>query len=281
MLASYLPLIKPRLLLMALFSVLVSFYMASDDLSVLRLFQTLFGAGLIGAGANTLNQYMEKSLDSRMTRTKNRPLPSERLPKKDVLIFGLGLSLSGLLFLSILVNSLSAAMGALTLFSYLFVYTPLKTQTSLNTLAGAVVGALPILIGWAGARGSLDFSALILFLILFLWQMPHFFVIAWIYRQDYKNAGFHMLSRDDATGEKTARHILSYCFILCVVSFVPAFIQMTGLLYLTAAIFSGLFLVGFALHMLLNKLQYAKQFMVASILYLSVLNIFLLLDKAV
>ena len=280
-LLDYLHLIKPKLTLMALATSLSGFYLGSSGpLQFSALFHVMIGAGLIGGGANALNQYLEKDRDAKMSRTKERPLPSLKITENRALFFGLCLSFAGVVYLYLLANAFSAGLALLTLFSYLLLYTPLKRKTWLNTFVGAVSGALPTLIGWSAASGQLPtLKAWVLFLILFIWQLPHFFAIAWVYREDYKNSGFRMLSVDDTNGRHTSIQIAFYSVLLFAVSLLPAFVGMAGLLYLSAALFTGLLFLTFTLYAASHKIIYAKQLVTASIFYLAVLNIFLWFDK--
>ncbi len=277
---NYLTLTKPRLTLLALATVFSSFYVGTAGrLNWPLLAHTLLGAALIGGGSNALNQYLERDIDSKMKRTEKRPLPSKKLEPVKALIFGILLSSAGFFYLWRFTNPLATLIGFLTLVFYLFLYTPLKRKTVLNTYVGAIPGALPCLLGWASARGQLSVGAWVLFLILFAWQLPHFLAIAWIYREDYKQGGLRMFAGPGADGKKMVAQMVFYSLILFLVSVVPTLIGMTGLLYLTAAVFSGLLFVSFACYSAAHRFVYAKEFVVASIFYLSVINIFIFLDK--
>lgn len=215
-----------------------------------------------------------------MKRTKNRPLPSLRLSPKEVLVFGVLISIIGILWLAIRVNFLSTLLGGTTLLSYLFLYTPLKTRTWLCTLAGAVPGALPPVIGWTASRNSLNLETAVLFLILFVWQLPHFFAIAWMYRSDYSRAGFRMLSVVDPSGEKIKRQIIVYSLALLLLSLIPPLVGMTGFLYYLGAFLLGVWflLASFRTAFALDRLS--KSFFRSSILYLSLLFLLMILDKS-
>lgn len=193
-LADYVELTKPRITLMVVFTALVGFVCATlGPVSLSALAAALLGTGLVAAGASALNMLMERDTDALMQRTRSRPLPAGRLRPGDALLFGIGLTAFGLLELTWLSGSLAALVALATWSSYLFLYTPLKRRTSLSTLVGAIPGALPPVIGWAAARQSLEGGAFVLFAILFLWQIPHFLAIAWIYRDDYARAALPML----------------------------------------------------------------------------------------
>jgi protoheme IX farnesyltransferase len=280
-LGHFVELTKPRLTLLALATTCVGFYLGSSSPFILwRLFHTLFGSLLVGAGANALNQYMERENDARMKRTQKRPLPSRKMRAEEALIFGVVLSVAGLLHLGYWVNGLVALLGAVTVASYLFLYTPLKKVSPLCTVVGAIPGALPPVMGWAAARGRLDFEAWILFAVLFFWQIPHFYAIGWACREDYARADFKMLTVLDKEGKRTAREIAFYTTALFVVTLFPFFAGMTGLIYLFAAIFLGVFFLGFALALAGEKpLMHAREFFVFSIIYLFLLMMVMMMDK--
>jgi protoheme IX farnesyltransferase len=216
-------LVKARLSLLTVATAMAGFALGVREAwSWLLLAATLAGTALSASGAAALNQWWERDLDARMKRTRDRPLPSGRMTASDALLAGLVLSVSGVLCLALFANILAAALAALTIVFYILVYTPLKRVSSLNTIIGAVPGALPPLIGWTAARGSIDAEGLTLFAILFLWQMPHFLAIAWLYRADYAQAGFKMLSENDETGALTGRQAFIYALALLAVSLLPS-----------------------------------------------------------
>ncbi len=204
--SDYLELTKPRIAVMALFTVAAGFWLGAGPEATTRLLlNTLLGAGLVAAGGSALNQLMERRSDARMRRTANRPLPAGRLSLEQAAVFGAVLSGAGLAHLMATVPPAATLAAAITLVAYVLVYTPLKTVTAWNTVVGAVPGALPPVIGWCAARGTdSPGGALVLFLILFVWQLPHFFAIAWMYREDYARAGYRMLPCTDPTGSRTA-----------------------------------------------------------------------------
>src|SRR3989475_7764279 len=206
--ADLMELTKPRITFLVLITTLVGFYMGSrEGMNFLLLFHTILGTGLVASGTSALNQYFERDLDARMVRTRNRPLPDGRLLANEALVFSGLISAAGVGYLLYFVNALTAALGAATLVGYILVYTPLKTRTRLCTLNGAFPGAAPPVMGWTAARGEVDAVALSLFAILFLWQMPHFFAIAWIFTEDYTRAGFSI----HTSGQRTGRQIVLYC----------------------------------------------------------------------
>jgi protoheme IX farnesyltransferase len=210
-------------------------------LDLILLLHMLIGAALASSGTLALNQYVEREIDALMRRTSGRPLPSGRLRPGEALRFATGLALAGLAYQAFLVNWTAALITAATLISYVSIYTPLKRRTSLNTLVGAVPGALPILAGWAATGRGLDLGGWLLFAIMFLWQIPHFLALAWLYREDYRKGGFLMLSAVDPDGHRTSRQIVNYAAMLLPVSLLPSAIGLTGPLY-----FSGAFLLGAA-----------------------------------
>ena len=281
LLSCYLELTKPRLTLLALAMTGVGFHFASwGSLDLILLFHTLLGSCCVGGGANALNQFLEKDVDSKMTRTQNRPLPSGRLSENQALLFGIFLSVTGVLYLSLFVNLLASLLGTVTLLTYLFCYTPLKRKTALCTIVGAIPGAIPPLIGWAAVRENLSLQAWVLFSILFLWQFPHFLAIAWFCRQDYTKAGLSILTVVDSQGKSTPRQILLYCLALLPVSLLPSVTGMTGAIYFLSALLLGFLFLGFGARLMFSLQENkAKQFFLFSILYLFLLIVIMISDK--
>ena len=237
-------LVKARLSLLTVATAMAGFALGVQEAwSWLLLAATLVGTALSAAGAAALNQWWERDLDARMKRTRERPLPAGRMAASDALLVGAVLSLSGVLILALFANLLAAGLAAATIIFYIFVYTPLKRVTSLNTIVGAAPGALPPLIGWTAARGSINAEGLTLFAILFLWQMPHFLAIAWLYRADYAQAGFKMLSENDETGAVTGRQAFIYALALLAVSLLPSVFFDYSAIYFYGALLLG---AGFA-----------------------------------
>jgi protoheme IX farnesyltransferase len=278
--ADYLELTKPRVAVLVLFTVAAGAWLASRTTPDLAcLLHTLCGTALVAAGASALNQLLERHSDALMRRTENRPLPAGRLQLLEVFLFGLGLGLAGLTYLAVFVRQpLAVLVAAFTFVSYVFVYTPLKRKTSLNTLVGAVPGALPPVIGWTAMGGGLGPEALALFLILFVWQVPHFLAIAWIYREDYARAGLRMLpvvDRDGITGRQT----VTYCLALIPVSLTPILMHWAGPVYLLSALVLGLYFLTCALAFLRNNATaQARRLLRASLIYLPALLALLLLE---
>ena len=275
--ADFFELTKPRITFLVLITTLVGFYMGSrDGMNLLLLLHTILGTGLIASGASALNQYFERELDARMLRTRNRPLPDGRLSPNEALVFSAIISAAGVLYLLYFVNALTAALGAATLAGYILVYTPLKTRTALCTLIGAFPGAAPPMMGWTAARGELDLIALSLFAILFLWQMPHFFAIAWIFTEDYTRAGFSI----HVSGESTGRQIIFFCCALIPVSILPTVFGLTGMTYLVGAILLGFIYLGYGFAVALFRSNtHAHRLLRISILYLPAVLVLMMLDK--
>lgn len=280
-LADYLALTKPRLTCLALVAVVVGFLMGSSrPLDGERLLITLLGAWLVGGGGNALNQWWEREADARMRRTQHRPLPAGRLTPAEALGFGIAAAVLGTLLLAVRVNSASAGLAAATVVSYVFLYTPLKRRTSLCTLVGAVPGAMPPMIGWAAARGSLALEAWVLFAILFLWQLPHFLAIAWVHREDYARAGFRMLPVVDPDGLSTARQMVLYGLALLPISLLPTVLGATGERYFIGAALAGVWFVGMTIAAARRRsTALASRLFLTSVGYLPVVLGLMVLDR--
>jgi protoheme IX farnesyltransferase len=281
LLSDYVELTKPRITLMVVLTTLVGFVMGSrGGLAVAPLAAAILGTALVASGASALNMVLERRTDALMRRTRSRPLPSGRLRAQEALAFGLLLTSAGLLELSFGCGPLAAAVGFASWASYVFVYTPLKAVTSLSTLVGAVPGALPPVIGWVAARGSLDAGAVVLFAILFLWQVPHFLAIAWLYRDDYAEGGLPMLPVLDPSGRLTFRQAVAHCFALLLVSLTPTAAGMAGSVYLAGAAILGLGFAAVALRAaVLRTTPAARALFLSSVLYLPALYVLLLVDR--
>jgi protoheme IX farnesyltransferase len=274
-------LVKARLTTLVLLTTLVGFYMGwRGPMNFLLMFHVLAGTALVASGAAALNQLLEREYDARMRRTMSRPLPSGRLQPASVMIFGGACSVAGLVYLAFLVNPITSVIGAVTLVSYLFIYTPLKRVTWLNTPIGAIPGALPPLMGWTAARGELSSEGWALFAILAFWQLPHFFAIAWMYRDDYALAGFKMLPLVDEDGQRTGQQAVSHTVALLIVSVFPFLFNMAGPFYLTGALLLGAAYlwcaIRFARQLTMTR---ARQLFLASIVYLPLLLVLMVLDK--
>ncbi|HWY85428.1 MAG TPA: heme o synthase [Gemmataceae bacterium] len=280
--ADFVELTKPRIALLVLFTVAAGALLAQGGLLELgQLFHTLLGTGLVAAGASALNQLLERHSDALMQRTENRPLPAGRLQPAEVFLFGIGLGVGGLIYLALAVRQpLTVLVAAFTFVTYVFLYTPLKRKTTLNTLVGAVPGALPPVIGWTAVTGRLDAGGIALFLILFLWQVPHFLAIAWIYRDDYARAGLRMLPVIDSQGAVTGRQMLLYCLALIPVSLLPVLGSQAGLVYAAGALALGSIFLHAVLGFCAAKSTHAaRKVLRASLLYLPVLLALLLLES--
>jgi protoheme IX farnesyltransferase len=274
-------LVKARLTTLVLLTTYVGFYMGErGPMDFALMFHALAGTALVAAGASALNQLLEREYDAKMRRTQSRPLPSGQLEPVTVMLFGGVCATAGLVYLALAANLLTSVIGAVTLVSYLFIYTPLKRVTWLNTVIGAVPGALPPLMGWTAARGELSGEGWALFAILFFWQLPHFFAIAWIYRDEYARAGFKMLPGIDPDGSRTAQQSLSNTLALLAVSLCPFVFKMAGTTYLAGAlVLSAGFLwcaIRFSRQLTLVR---ARQLFFASIIYLPLLLVLMVWDK--
>ena len=280
-LENYISLSKPRLLASVVLSAFLGFVLPMTlSNTVLQLIYLLFGTALMGGGANALNQWMEQVPDSIMNRTKNRVLPMGKLSEKEAMIFGIVISAAGFFVLWFGNNPLTAGLGLLTLLTYILVYTPLKQKTVTNTWYGGITGALPPVMGWTAARGQLEWEVLPIFALLYFWQLPHFFAIAWMYRDDYKRGGFKMLSHYDQTGQKTAVQMLINCGMLYAASLAVFYVNQGSIVYLAGA--SALGLVFFAVIAGFYKestVGNARKVFLASIIYLPLLIGILVLDQ--
>lgn len=271
-LADYWTLTKPEVNFLIVITTFAGFYLASPALPhpwSLLLFNTLFGTLLVASGTGTLNQYMERHFDAQMRRTAKRPLPAGRMIPTHALWFGVLLAVAGGLYLALLVNFLASWLAMLTLGTYLLFYTPLKRKTPLCTLVGAFPGAVPPLIGWAGARGSLSLEAWVLYAIVFLWQFPHFMAIAWMYREDYARGGYLTLPRGEKQGRFMAWQILVFSVALIPVSLIPALLRQAGLVYFVGALVlsSGFFYYAARLALYRSN-PAARRTLLASIVFL-------------
>jgi protoheme IX farnesyltransferase len=279
--SAYLELTKPRITFLIVLTSAAGFGLASrGSVDYASLISALFGIALLSSGIATLNQYAERDLDGLMRRTATRPLPSGKLAPWEALAFGSTLTVLAEIYLLVLVNPLSALLGLTVIAGYLFAYTPLKTRTSLSTLVGAFPGAVPPLIGWTAARGSLSVEGWVLFAILFLWQFPHFLAIAWMYREDYSRAGILMLPVVEPDGRVTAQQIVIYTLMLIPVSLLPTVLGMSGKIYFFGAIVLGLlFLYSSVRAAFSMSRQQARRLLLASVLYLPLLFILMVVNK--
>ena len=280
-LAAYAELTKPRITFLVVLTAAAGFCMGSSaGINYVGLLNMAIGITLLSSGIATLNQYLERELDGLMRRTKARPLPSGKLSPAEAAVFGIALSVAATAYLALSVNNLSALLGVATLAAYLFVYTPLKTRTTLSTVLGAFPGAMPPFIGWVAARGEVTIQAWVLFAILFLWQFPHFLAIAWMYRDDYARAGIKMLPVVEPDGKVTGQQIISYTLLLVPVSLLPVVTGLAGSVYLVGAAAIGIGFLYFSARAALARTAWqARQLLLASVLYLPILFVLMVLNR--
>jgi protoheme IX farnesyltransferase len=278
---AYVVLTKPDVTFLVVITTVAGFYLGSTGpVDWARLAQTLLGTLLVAGGTAALNQYVERDMDAVMRRTAARPLPTGTLKPSEVLIFGAVTIVFGTAWLALTVNALAAFIAFATCASYLALYTPLKTRTTLATAVGAIPGALPPLIGWAAARGSLSEGGWILFAILFVWQFPHFMAIAWMYREDYARAGIQMLPVVDRKGDATFNVIVSFSAILVPVSLLPSVMGMAGIRYFFGALVLGMILLQVSLWANRARTNVrAKWLMHATVIHIPVLLAWMIFDK--
>ena len=279
--SAYSELTKPRITFLVSLSAAAGFCMGSaEGIDYLRLLNLSVGISLLCSGLSALNQYMERDLDGLMRRTQARPLPAGKLSPSEAAMFGISLSIIATVYLALLISGLSALLGLATLASYLFIYTPLKTKTTLSTVCGAFPGAMPPLIGWVAARGSISVEAWILFAILFLWQFPHFLAIVWMYRDDYARAGIKMLPVVEPEGKVTGQQIVIYTLLLVPVSLLPVAVGIAGSVYLVGAALLGIgFLFFSAKAAFVRTTWQARRLLLASVLYLPALFALMVLNR--
>ncbi len=281
-LGDFLALTKPRVVTMVLLTTLVGYYLGATaaPFDYWRLLATLIGTALAAGGTLALNQYLERHADARMERTRDRPLPDGRLAPLDALIFGAGLTATGIVFLALVVGPVPAFVIAAVTASYLFVYTPLKTRTSLCSVVGAIPGALPPVAGWAAASGEIGLGAWVLFAIMFLWQIPHTLAIAQLYRDDYARAGIRVLPVVAPDGTITARQIISNSVALLGVALLPTLIGMAGPVYFLVALVLGLVLCGLSLRLAHSGgTTDARRLLFATLIHLPLLLATMAIDK--
>src|SRR6266498_434302 len=265
-------LVKARLTLLVLVTTAVGFYLGSESpIDYMALFHVVFGTAAAAAGAAALNQWWERSADALMRRTKMRPIPAGRMRPLQALLLGVVLSIFGIGYLAIVCNLLSAALTAITIGIYILAY----------TAVGAIPGAIPPMIGWAAARGNIGAGAWSLFAIVFLWQLPHFFAIAWMCREDYSRAGFRMISSDDRSGERSASQSVFFCILLLVIAGLPTFLGIANFVYLAIELLLGGLFTAVAMRFLrMRTPSAARSLFIASIVYLPLLLATLALTKS-
>ena len=280
---AYIELIKPSILIMVLITTLLGYYLGNEGaISWVRLTWTLLGTGLSAGGASALNQYLERDQDKLMERTCNRPLPAGILQPQSALLFGISTVIIGSIILLLKINTLTGFLSLLTAFMYVLIYTPMKKITWLNTSLGSIPGALPPLGGWVAATGNVDSGAWILFAILYLWQHPHFFAIAWMCKDEYEKAGFKMLPVIEPNGTRMIRQIFWHLTLLFPVGFLPFIIGMSGNIYLFGTTILTLWYFLSAIPMLKEKsTKNASRILKASVLYLPLLIVIIIIDKGI
>jgi protoheme IX farnesyltransferase len=279
--AAYLELTKPRVTVLILLISIASFWMGSKGAPEGRpMLEMAAGIILLAGGIFALNQYLEQDLDARMRRTESRPLPTGKVSPGEALWFGVGLSIAAVAVLFVMVNALSAVLAVLTLGSYLFLYTPLKTRSPHCTSVGAFPGAAPPLLGWAAARGELGAEAWVLFVILFLWQFPHFHAIGLLYREDYARADIRILAVVEPAGRALGWQIVGAALLLLPVSLLPAMAGVAGSIYFCGAAALGVAFLGFSLRLeAVRSKARARLLLLASVLYLPALFALMVIDR--
>ena len=277
---SYLELTKPRILSMVLVTTTIGYFLAAKGIHPLSaLCLTLLGVGCATGGSAALNNYLERDVDAKMERTRQRVLPAGIIQSSSALAFGISLVLLGLFILVCAVNLLTGFLVLLASFLYVLVYTPMKRLTWLNTTFGAIPGAIPPMCGWAAATGHLDTGAWVLFLILFAWQHPHFFAIAWMFKDDYRSAGFKMLPVIEPSGISMFRQTILFSALLLGVSALPTIIGMTGRIYCAGALTMGLALLAIGVLFIHTKsFLHARRLLRASVIYLPLLLLLIVVD---
>lgn len=281
----YLALTKPRVTWLILVTTAAGFFFGAKSgpwgwVTALRLLHTLVGTALMASATATLNQWYERESDCKMQRTSQRPLPAGRIGPRRALWFGIALAVVGAAELAQGVNLLSVVLGGATLVSYLFVYTPLKQQSWLSTTAAALAGAMPPLIGYAAASGTVTAEAWSLAAILFFWQFPHSLAIAWMYREDYARAGIRMLPVVEPDGRSTARHIVAFASTLVPISLFPVMLGMTGRIYLVGALILGGYFLYCGIRVAMERTNVrARQVLLASVVYLPLIMALLVFDR--
>lgn len=279
--SDFIALTKPKLTSLVLFTALVGFCTGiQGSIPLMLLFHTLIGTALMSGGASAFNMYTEQQTDALMSRTALRPLVAGRIQSGQALVFAFLISIGGLVYLYVFVNHLTSLLSAIIFACYLFLYTPLKTRTWLCTLVGAVPGALPIVMGWTSATGSLSSNAWVLFAIVFFWQIPHFYAIGWMYRDEYARAGLPVLSVIDMNGKRTGRQAVAFIAILIFISLLPYLAGITGPAYPIGAVVLGSAFLGFGIHFArVRDHQSARRLFLVSALYLPALMVLLVFGR--
>ncbi len=279
--ADFVSLTKPRVNLLVLVTAVIGFHLGNrGGASLALLFHTVVGTWLVASGAAAFNQVIERDVDARMRRTRQRPLPDGRLGVAESAWFAAALSASGLAQLWLGANGVAAAVAAVTLVSYTLIYTPLKRVTSLATIVGAVPGALPPVIGWTAATGTISIEAIVLFAIVFFWQMPHVLALSWLYREDYERGGVRVLPVEEPDGRSTALQVVNYAAALLPVSLLPSVVGLSGRVYLAGALVLGAGVLALAVRFAQHRTpQRARQLFFLSLIYLPVLWVLMLANR--
>ena len=277
---------KPDITLLVIITAFFGYYAGivsmgiNGDLNWMDVFYLLIGVALSSAGVSTLNGYLESHLDKQMNRTSNRPIPSGRVSSMNALIFGLAVSIIGVVDLYVFISPLAGYLSLLTLGLYLLIYTPLKQKTEWNTIIGAVPGALPPLGGWVAATGEINIGAWVFFALLFAWQIPHFIAIAWLYKKDYKQAGFKMITTGENIEVKLKSYIGIFSVLVIIFSIIPSFIGLAGIIYILGAFLIGFYFLKSSYNMIINQNQKnARKLLFATIVYYPILLIIFVLDQ--
>ena len=277
----YLQLSKSRIVLMVLITTAAGFLFAPNDVDGALMLHALLGTALVAAGTNALNQYMEREHDARMHRTRTRPLPAGRITPRAALIFSSAIAVIGTVYLALFVNWLTAALGAFTLTTYIFVYTPLKRISTINTLIGAIPGAVPPLMGWTAATNELSVGGGIIFGMLFLWQLPHCMASSWLHREDYARGGFAMLAVRDADGAAVARQAIFYTLALIPISVAPSLLGLTGTVHFIGAAAAGVALLAATIRFFFDRgARNARSLFMISNLYLITVMLLLVVNAS-
>ena len=283
-LGDYVELTKPRLTLLNVLCTMAGFYLGTHgELDTMVLVHTLVGTFMVGGGCGALNMFVEREHDALMRRTMTRPIPAGRISPTEALVIGTLLAVGGVIYLAVATTPLAGLLALATLVSYVFLYTPMKRLSTLNTVIGGIPGALPPVIGLAAAGNMVLSDAFVLFAILFFWQMPHFLSLAWMYRRDYERAGYVMLPNLDPQGVSTSRQILLWSAGLIPVSLLPKLVGMSGAIYFFGALALGLGFVAFAIVLSLSESRrnvHAKWVFYYSLLYLPILMLSMVLDRS-
>lgn len=279
---AYLELTKPRIAILLVLSSAAGFYMASSTgFEPLLFVHAMVSITLLAFGVSTLNQYIERQIDPLMERTAERPLPTGRVTPNEALVFGVVQCILAEVYLLVAVNALTALLGLVVIVGYVFLYTPMKTRTSLSTVVGAIPGAMPPLMGWTAASNKITVVAWALFATQFLWQFPHFLSIAWLYRKQYAAAGIKMLPVVEPSGKLTGRQIVLFSIMLLPVSLAPFFFQVSGILFLSGAIILGLWFIWASVRAALSRSdEMAKKLLLVSVIYLPLLFLLMVIDRS-